>query len=386
MRCPRRSMGATERRRTAWLPPCCGGWEPSTRCLSRFSQSAAGSGAARAPDRRRRAAAARNAAARRGCHRRGARARSRPRPVRGPGERRAAPRRRGRPRGAGPSWTVRASTRQPGSGLPGVLTRAPSPPRTRRGAARPHVAPRRGGRRTEATLLPTGSVRLPPGTRVTELPGYAARRVLGAGRRRALPARLLAARPGERIADLCAAPGGKTAQLAAAGAEVIAVERDPARIATPARNLARLRPPTPKWWRPTPRVWRPAAPLDAVLLDAPCSATGTIRRHPDVPLPEAPARPRSRSPPGRTGCSTPPPRCSDPADGWSTPCARCSPRKAPARVAAALARTGLRHDPFTAAELAALPEARTPEGYLRTHPGLWPERGGMDGFFAARSA
>jgi 16S rRNA (cytosine967-C5)-methyltransferase len=60
------------------------------------------------------------------------------------------------------------------------------------------------------------------------------------------------------------------------------------------------------------------------------------------------------------------------------------PEEGPARIAAATGHTGLRHDPFTPAELAALPEARTVEGFLRTHPGLWPALGGMDGFFAAR--
>ena len=89
-------------------------------------------------------------------------------------------------------------------------------------------------------------------------------------------------RPGERIADLCAAPGGKTAQLAAAGAQVTAVERDPVRLARLAENLARWRLPADLVQADVP-AWTPPELFDAVLLDAPCSATGTIRRHPDVP-------------------------------------------------------------------------------------------------------
>ena len=98
----------------------------------------------------------------------------------------------------------------------------------------------------------------------------------------ALPAMLLAPQPGERIADLCAAPGGKTAQLAAAGAQVTAVERDPARLARLAENLARWRLPA-ELVQADVLTWSPPELFDAVLLDAPCSATGTIRRHPDVP-------------------------------------------------------------------------------------------------------
>ena len=84
------------------------------------------------------------------------------------------------------------------------------------------------------------------------------------------------------MGDLCAAPGGKTAQLAAAGAAVVAVERDPARLARLQDNLR-------QWHLEAELVqadaaeWTPAEPFDAVLLDPPCSATGTIRRHPDVP-------------------------------------------------------------------------------------------------------
>ncbi len=231
-------------------------------------------------------------------------------------------------------------------------------------------------------MLPTGSVRFPAGTRVGELAGYDGGEFWVQDAAAALPARLLAPRAGEQIADLCAAPGGKTAQLASAGARVIAVERDSGRLGRLQENLTRLRLDA-ELVQADAAVWRPVAPLDAVLLDAPCSATGTIRRHPDVPHLKRP-----RDLPALAAGQD---RLLDAAVAMLRPGGRlvyavCSlqSEEGRARIAAALGRNGLRHDPFTPAELAMLPEARSPEGYLRTHPALWPRRGGMDGFFAAR--
>jgi 16S rRNA (cytosine967-C5)-methyltransferase len=231
-------------------------------------------------------------------------------------------------------------------------------------------------------VLPTGSVRFPAGTRVTEIPGFDSGQLWVQDAAAALPARLLAARPGERVADLCAAPGGKTAQLAATGASVTAVERDTARLDRLRENL--------RQWRleaetvqADATAWRPPTPLDAVLLDAPCSATGTIRRHPDVPHLK---RPRDVQALTETQD-----RLLAAAAGMLRPGGRlvysvCSlqPEEGAARVKAALERGDLRHDPLTAVELAALPEALTADGFLRTLPCMWAERGGMDGFFAAR--
>jgi 16S rRNA (cytosine967-C5)-methyltransferase len=234
----------------------------------------------------------------------------------------------------------------------------------------------------DAMVLPTGSWRLPAGTRVPDLPGYAEGGFWVQDAAAALPARLLAPRPGERVADLCAAPGGKTAQLAAAGALVWAVDRDAARMARLRENLSRLRLPADTVVADA-TSWAADAPFDAVLLDAPCTATGTIRRHPDVA--------RLKRPRDADALSPLQDALLDTASRLLRPGGRmvfavCSllPQEGPARVAAATGRLGLRADPFTPEELAALPEARTPEGFLRTHPGLWPERGGMDGFFAAR--
>ena len=130
--------------------------------------------------------------------------------------------------------------------------------------------------------LPTGSVWFPEGTDPTALPGFAEGAFWVQDAAAALPARLLAARPGERVADLCAAPGGKTAQLVAAGAQVTALDRDPVRMARLRENLARLGL-SAETVVADAAAWTPSAPFDAVLLDAPCSATGTIRRHPDIP-------------------------------------------------------------------------------------------------------
>jgi 16S rRNA (cytosine967-C5)-methyltransferase len=231
-------------------------------------------------------------------------------------------------------------------------------------------------------LLPTGSVRFPAGTRVADISGFGAGALWVQDAAAALPARLLDAQPGERVADLCAAPGGKTGQLAAAGASVTAVERDPERAARLAANL--------RHWglhadviTADATAWTPAAPFDAVLLDAPCSATGTIRRHPDVARLK---RPRDVESLIRTQDALLDAAASILRPGGRLVYAVCSlqPEEGAPRIAEAVRTGRLRHDPFRPGELAALPEALTPEGFLRTHPGLWADRGGMDGFFAAR--
>ncbi len=230
-------------------------------------------------------------------------------------------------------------------------------------------------------LLPTGSVRLPAGTRVAELPGYAEGGFWVQDAAAALPARLLAARPGERVADLCAAPGGKTAQLASAGAAVLAVERDAARMRRLRQNLDRLRLPA-ELIEADATAWTPPSPLDAILLDAPCSATGTARRHPDVlRLKRASDVPALAE--GQDRLLAAAARMLRPGGRLVYAVCSLQPDEGERRAAGAV-RFGLRPLPFTAGELAALPEALTPEGWLRTHPGLWPELGGLDGHFAAR--
>ncbi|MCO5146504.1 MAG: RsmB/NOP family class I SAM-dependent RNA methyltransferase [Aquamicrobium sp.] len=132
-------------------------------------------------------------------------------------------------------------------------------------------------------VLPTGSVRLErlPAP-LTELPGFAEGKWWVQDAAAALPARLLGGIAGLRVADLCAAPGGKTAQLASAGASVTALEISPNRIKRLRANLDRLKLDA-EIVQGDLFAFAPDAPFDAVLLDAPCSSTGTVRRHPDVP-------------------------------------------------------------------------------------------------------
>jgi 16S rRNA (cytosine967-C5)-methyltransferase len=229
-----------------------------------------------------------------------------------------------------------------------------------------------------AMLLPTGSARLPAGTAVPDIAGYAEGGFWVQDAAAALPARILAVRPGERVADLCAAPGGKTAQLASAGAAVVAVEQAQTRIVRMAENLARLRLSVQTVCADA-AAWAPGELFDAVLLDAPCTATGTIRRHPDAQ--------HLKRPKDVVALAAGQDRLLDAAAAMLRPGGRlvyavCSlqPEEGPQRFAAALARLPLRRLPIDAAALG-VPEAATPQGTLRTTPAMWPGLGGMDGFF-----
>jgi 16S rRNA (cytosine967-C5)-methyltransferase len=139
-----------------------------------------------------------------------------------------------------------------------------------------HWASALGGR-----VLLTGSVRAIVHGPISQLPGYNEGAWWVQDAAAALPAKLFGDLRGRTVADLCAAPGGKTAQLAAAGATVIAVDRAGGRLERLRQNLERLHL-TAETVAADVTQWR-AGPFDAVLLDAPCSSTGTIRRHPDIP-------------------------------------------------------------------------------------------------------
>jgi 16S rRNA (cytosine967-C5)-methyltransferase len=134
----------------------------------------------------------------------------------------------------------------------------------------------------QATKLPTGSLRRPAGGSVTSLPGYSEGAWWIQDAAAALPVRLFNGIAGREVVDLCAAPGGKTAQLANAGAQVMAVDRSARRLDRLVSNLNRLKLRV-EAIAADALTWRPDHPVDAVLLDAPCTATGAIRRHPDVP-------------------------------------------------------------------------------------------------------
>ncbi len=131
------------------------------------------------------------------------------------------------------------------------------------------------------TLLPTGSIRLTARTAIPQLPGFAEGAWWVQDAAAALPARMLAPQPGERSSTSAAAPGGKTAQLAAAGAQVTAVDRSAPRMERLRANLERLNLQAETIVADA-AAYEAGEPFDAILLDAPCSATGTIRRHPDV--------------------------------------------------------------------------------------------------------
>ncbi|MDP1911445.1 MAG: transcription antitermination factor NusB, partial [Hyphomicrobium sp.] len=134
--------------------------------------------------------------------------------------------------------------------------------------------------RLGAKLLPNGTLRISSGGQVTSLPGFQDGDWWVQDMAASLPARLLGDISNLRVADLCAAPGGKTMQLAVAGAKVIAVDRSENRLKRLRSNLERMKL-SAEVVTDDAAEWK-SEPFDAVLLDAPCSSTGTIRRHPEI--------------------------------------------------------------------------------------------------------
>ena len=241
--------------------------------------------------------------------------------------------------------------------------------------------------RLDGAVLPTGSVRRAPGGLVTALPGFdeGGWWVQDAGA--ALPARVLLSAldggAGKTVIDLCAAPGGKTAQLAATGVQVIAVERSERRLQLVGDTLRRLGL-SAELIPADARTWRPAATADAVLLDAPCTATGTIRRHPDAPLLK---RPEDVAEQARGQAELLDAAAAMVAPGGVLVYSVCSlqPDEGPARIEAFLAaHREFARLPITPAELGGGADFVTPAGDLRTLPCHWPDRGGIDGFYVAR--
>jgi 16S rRNA (cytosine967-C5)-methyltransferase len=244
-----------------------------------------------------------------------------------------------------------------------------------------HWAKLFGGR-----VLPTGSVRAVVHGPLSQLPGYAEGAWWVQDAAAALPARLLGEVRGRTVADLCAAPGGKTAQLAARGATVTAVDRAGARLDRLQQNLARLKL-AAQVVAADVTQWQ-AGPFDAVLLDAPCSSTGTIRRHPDIPwlkrevdIAEL-ARLQRRLIAAAVELTKP---------GSTLVYCTCSlePAESAAVVQALLERDHrLRRQPISADEIGGLVAALTPDGDLRTLPCHLSDPdsrlSGLDGFYAAR--
>jgi 16S rRNA (cytosine967-C5)-methyltransferase len=239
--------------------------------------------------------------------------------------------------------------------------------------------------RLEGLSLAPGHVRLPRGTAVERLAGFSEGAWWVQDLAASLPVRLIGAGDNDsgndsgdrRALDLCAAPGGKTLQLAAAGWQVTALDVSDRRLDMLRQNLARTGL-AAQVVTADALEWEPEERFDAVLLDAPCTATGTARRHPEVLH-----RIGERQIAEMTELQS---RLLDRAARWLAPggtlvYAVCSLE--PEEGEAQTAHAGLPAAPISAAEL---PDwvAPTPDGWLRTDPGMLAEHGGMDGFFVAR--
>ena len=235
----------------------------------------------------------------------------------------------------------------------------------------------------EAEVLPTGTLRRTGGGHIAELPGFAEGAWWVQDAAATLPVRLMGDIAGKRVADLCAAPGGKTMQLCAASANVTAVDISARRMVRVGENLARAGL-TAELVTADASKWTAAEKFDAILLDAPCTGTGTLRRHPDI------AWLKDEEDVGRLtlaqdrlllhGLEQLKP-------GGMLVYAVCSLQEDEglARIEALLAREPrLSRVPVQPSELPALESAITKAGDVRTLPSMWPERGGIDGFYIAR--
>ncbi|MGH6919087.1 MAG: RsmB/NOP family class I SAM-dependent RNA methyltransferase [Geminicoccaceae bacterium] len=238
-------------------------------------------------------------------------------------------------------------------------------------------------RRLDATKVFDHTVRRAVGGPVEQLPGYAEGAWWVQDAAAALPVRLFGDLAGRQVTDLCAAPGGKTAQLCVKGARVTAVEISAKRAERLRQNVARLQLPAEVVVADALQ-WRPAAPQAAVLLDAPCTATGTIRRHPDIAWHKTPADVAKMAElQGRLLAAA----VEMVEPGGLAVYASCSlqPEEGPQVIAAAL-KAGLPVErlPVARPELAGLQVDITPEGDVRTLPCHLAEQGGLDGFYIAR--
>ena len=235
----------------------------------------------------------------------------------------------------------------------------------------------------EGELLPGGSIRTGRRGDLATWPGFEDGVWWVQDAAAAVPARLLAPQAGESVIDLCAAPGGKTLQLAASGASVVALDRSAVRLKRLADNLARTGLTAEVVATPA-EDWEDDRTFDAVLLDAPCTATGTFRRNPEVL--------RATKPADVAKLADVQHRLLDVAAERVKPGGRlvycvCSLEReeGETQVIAFLRRNpAFSTAPADPAAVGAPAEALTPEGWLRILPSMWAEKGGLDGFFIAR--
>ncbi|MBX3512496.1 MAG: methyltransferase domain-containing protein [Xanthobacteraceae bacterium] len=237
----------------------------------------------------------------------------------------------------------------------------------------------------DGVVLPTGSVRVTGKGAVAELPGYHEGAWWVQDAAASIPAKLLGNIRGLRVADLCAAPGGKTLQLANAGARVTAIDRSAPRLKRLSQNLARTKLQAEVIVADA-ATWE-AEPFDAILLDAPCSATGTVRRHPDILW--------QKSPEDLAQVTKLQARLLDNAAKLLKPggllvYSTCSlePEEGEMQIADLLSRNPALERIAIRAEEAGDPAALTARGELRTlpfhFPNADPRLSGCDGFFASR--
>jgi 16S rRNA (cytosine967-C5)-methyltransferase len=274
-----------------------------------------------------------------------------------------------------PTLPARAAQRwgEAGAGIAAGLAVPPPLDLTLRDAGRTQEwAERLGG-----TSLMPGHVRLARGSAVETLDGYDEGAWWVQDLAASIPARLIGAGTG-RALDLCAAPGGKTMQLAAQGWDVTALDLSPKRLKLVGDNLARTGL-SAHCVQGDALAWEPDMRFDAILIDAPCTATGTARRHPDVLHRIGPRQIEEMADIQQ--------RLIARASGWLNPggllvYAVCSLERAegPGQAAGV---TGLVDEPVMAAELPG-GIAPTSEGWVRTDPGMLGDAGGLDGFFVAR--
>lgn len=231
------------------------------------------------------------------------------------------------------------------------------------------------------TVLPTGSVRVPEAGQVSTLPGFETGDWWVQDAAAALPVRILAPQKGERILDMCAAPGGKTMQIAASGADTVSLDVSDKRMERVAENLSRTG--LKAEITVADALEYEGGPFDAIVLDAPCSATGTLRRHPDLPY--------AKDGSAIAGLIELQGYLLDRALGLLKPGGRlvfctCSllPDEGECQIDWALERHPDLHVDRDAVLVQGVdPAWQSSEGGLRLRPDYWPEHGGMDGFFIA---